>query len=103
MSRNLERERSRDAAHRLLIEGRRAAWEAMVWDRTHNIGKGGSARNRDGGGKKSWGSNAVIIRPSKKTKKSLGGEPYGIGSGAGVKTRLPSKPYLENLLRRGRS
>ena len=59
MSRNLERERARDAAQNVA----RRAWEQFVWERTHNAAGSGSARNRDGGGKKSWGVNAVIIRP----------------------------------------
>lgn len=81
MSRNLERERAR------------RAWAALVWERTHNVGSGGSARNRDGGGKKSRGTNAVIVRPGAKTRKQLGGEPRG-GSGATNKRRVPSKPYV---------
>lgn len=80
MSRDLERERARKA------------WAAFVWERTHNIGGGGSARNRDGGGKKSRGVNAVIIRPDKRTRKKLGGEPFG-GNGMSGKRRLPSRPY----------
>ena len=77
MSRNLERERARKA------------WAAFVWERTHNIG----GRSLDGGGKKSRGVNAVIIRPDAETKKKLGGEPFG-GNGMSGKRRLPSKPYV---------
>lgn len=84
MSRNLERERSRDAARR--------AWANLVWERTNNVSGAGRQRNRDGGGKKSWGVNAVIIRPDKRTQKQLGGEPFG-GNGQSGKRRLPSRPY----------
>ena len=80
MSSNLERERARAAA--------RKAWAAFVWGRTRNFGNGGG-RSVDGGGKISWGNNAVIIRPDAKTKKAMGGEPYG-GHGASRKRRLPS-------------
>jgi len=93
VSRNLERERER--------ERKRKAWAAFVWGRTRNFGNGGG-RSIDGGGKISWGNNAVIIRPNAKTKKAMGGEPYG-GHGATRKRRLPSKPYLRNLLQRHKS
>ena len=79
MSSNLERERARKA------------WAALVWERTHNVSGRGAGRSVDGGGKIAWGGNAVIIRPDKRTRKKLGGEPYG-GNGASSKRRLPSKP-----------
>jgi hypothetical protein len=85
VSRNLERERARERARKAA----RMAWSRFVWERTHNVG---GQRHLDGGGKKSRGVNAVIVRPDKRTKKAMNGEPYGRGNGASRKRRLPSKP-----------
>ena len=85
MSRNLDREREREVA--------REAWAKFVWGRTHNVAGRDGMRNQDGGGRKSRGVNAVIIRPGKKTKRALGGEPFG-KNGRGDRRRLPSKPYV---------
>ena len=97
MSRNLERERARERARKAA----RMAWSRFVWERTHNVG---GQRNLDGGGKKSRGVNAVIIRPDKKTAQGMGGEPSGY-NGKGGKRRLPSKPYrwTPNLSKRRQS
>ena len=86
MATNLERERARAAA--------RKAWAAFVWGRTHNVSGRGGGRSVDGGGKISWGNNAVIVRPDKRTKKAMNGEPYGRGNGASRKRRVPSKRYV---------
>ena len=85
MSRNLERERARERARKAA----RMAWSRFVWERTHNVG---GQRHLDGGGKKSRGVNAVIIRPGKKTAQGMGGEPSGY-NGKGQRRRLPSRPY----------
>ena len=82
MSRSLERERARERARKAA----RMAWSRFVWERTHNVG---GQRHLDGGGKKSRGVNAVIVRPGKKTAQAMGGEPRWFGS----KRRLPSRPY----------
>ena len=85
MSRNLERERARERARKAA----RMAWFKFVWERTHNVG---GQRHLDGGGKKSRGVNAVIVRPGKKTAQGMGGEPSGY-NGKGQRRRLPSRPY----------
>ena len=85
MSRNLERERARERARKAA----RMAWSRFVWERTHNVG---GQRHLDGGGKKSRGVNAVIVRPGKKTAQGMGGEPSGY-NGKGQRRRLPSRPY----------